>query len=94
MENKKTPFELFELHDSWTDDKTVTKGRVEANGGSIHIFLDGYGDCGTEPGHGCPIVLERYDGKCSIIIWADINSEDPTHKIDLSGALETFRKSD
>ena len=44
--------------------------------------------CGDFP----PIFVEWYNGKPRIIIWADINEEEPTHIIDMSLALETNRK--
>ena len=42
------------------------------------------------------VFLELNDGKPTLYVWADINSEDPTHVIDLSGAhtsrrLTTFK---
>ena len=43
-------------------------------------------------GTGWPIMLEYYDGKVQLVVWADINQEDPTHNIDLTGALESHRK--
>lgn len=46
--------------------------------------------CGDFP----PIFIEFYDGKPRILIWADINEEDPTHVIDLSLALESNREDD
>ena len=40
-----------------------------------------------------PILLERHDGKLRLVVWADINEQEPTHIIDLSGALESNRHS-
>jgi hypothetical protein len=37
-------------------------------------------------------LLESVNGHLRVIIWADINAEDPTHIIDLEGARETARK--
>lgn len=42
------------------------------------------------------IYLELNEGKPVLFVWADINSEEPTHRIDLSGAhvnrrLTTFK---
>jgi hypothetical protein len=38
-----------------------------------------------------PIIIEWWDGVPRIIIWADINDQDPTHIIDMSKALESNR---
>lgn len=61
---------------------------------STAISLDGYGDHTSPDGHGYPLLLDYHEGKLQILVWADINQEDPTHTIDLSGALESNRKED
>lgn len=63
------------------DIKCLTKIRsnkilVHAYGyGSKHLDNDSY-----------PIMIENYEGVLRVIIWADINQEDPTHIISLLGA--------
>jgi hypothetical protein len=65
----------------WIKAQTGTDG--------ITIQHEGTGcQCGDFP----PIFIEWYDGKPRIIIWADINEEEPTHIIDMSGALESNRR--
>jgi hypothetical protein len=65
---------------------------------NIEFPIDAMGVSVQHEGTGCqcgdfpPIFIEWYDGKPRIIIWADINEEEPTHIIDMSGALETNRK--
>jgi hypothetical protein len=59
---------------------------------SIEVFVEGMGTCCT-PGDS-PIYLELYEGKWWLRVWSDINSEDPTHSIDMSGALESCRKEE
>jgi hypothetical protein len=49
---------------------------------------------GAWDGPYAPILLERHQGKMRLVIWADINQQDPTHIIDLSGALESNRAAD
>lgn len=39
------------------------------------------------------VLLELYEGVPRLIVWADINSEEPTHIIDLSGADKKKRKN-
>ena len=56
---------------------------------SVEIFVDGMGtQC--EQG-GSPIYLECTDGKWELLVWSDINREEATHRIDISGALESNR---
>lgn len=69
--------------------------QVEINGDrSILIKAKGYGDYYSSDGNGCPILIEQVNGKLRVIIWTDINEQDPTHIIDLSGALESKREKD
>jgi hypothetical protein len=58
---------------------------------SCEIFLRGMSLCGSV-GDDSPIYLEFYDGKWWLRVWSDINQEDPTHSIDMSGALESNRR--
>jgi hypothetical protein len=69
------------------------KLEVEAqlNALGVGIGIEGHGDCSSEDGYGIPIFLELYDGKVMLRVWTDINNEDPTYVIDMSGALETNR---
>jgi hypothetical protein len=46
------------------------------------------GDNTSVKGLGWPLVI--VDNK--LYVWGDINQEDPTHVIDLSGALEVNRE--
>ena len=57
----------------------------------IEIALPEHGEYSAAPGHGSPIYLEHYEGKFWLRVWADINQEEATHNIDLSGALELNR---
>jgi len=78
------------------------KNGDEIKGGvsSINVEIDVDGITVQHEGTGClcgdfpPIFIEWYDGKPRIIIWADINEEEPTHIIDMSGALESNRKEE
>lgn len=57
----------------------------------IEIGADGYGEQGATEGHGYPVVLEFHEGKLRCLVFSDINNEEPTHTIDLEGALESAR---
>ena len=68
---------------------------VEAPGNGLLLLRpEGMGDLISHGGGDHPIALELYEGKVRLLVWADINKEDPTHTIDLSGALESSRQTD
>ncbi len=56
------------------------------------IKLTGYGDKYSRDGDGEPIAIDWQEGEpVRLLVWADINQDDPTHTIDLTGALESNR---
>lgn len=66
---------------------------VEMDNLAMAIKAEGYGNAATEDGDGVPAILEVYNGSLRLIVWADINQEDPTHVIDLEGAREDARSA-
>lgn len=58
----------------------------------VMIGADGYGECTALDGGGFPIVIEFHEGEFCILVWGDIDKEDPTHVISLEGAREDARK--
>ncbi len=54
---------------------------------AISIFPVGYGDFSSADGHGCPVFLELYQGRLRLIVFADINDQEPTI-IDLEAARD------
>ena len=60
-------------------------------GPAIEVFIKGMGTCNMAEGYGSPVYLEFYEDNWTLHVWADINQEDATHRIDLSGALESRR---
>ena len=59
---------------------------IDCRSSGINIRPDGYGDFESEDGSGAPIYLELYQGELRLIVWSDINDQDPTHVINLSGS--------
>jgi len=59
---------------------------------SLQVIIEGLGTYAMPKGQGSPIYLELFEGKWTLHVWSDINQEDATHRIDLSGALESERK--
>jgi len=68
-----------------------TKVRVDVENGTLYLYPEGYGDASTEDGEGCPVMIERWNGELRVVVWSDINKEDPTHIISLEGARESLR---
>ena len=56
------------------------------------IFIEGMGTAWSP--NDAPIYLQFHEGEWRLMVWADINSHDPTHIISMSGALESNRKED
>jgi len=57
----------------------------------ICFIAKGYGDHCSQDGHGCPVMIENHNGELQVIIWEDINEQDPTI-ISLANARESNRK--
>jgi hypothetical protein len=78
------------LRDGWTDDKTKVPFTVEhSNGGTLWFHANGYGNEDAPP-----VKIEWYEGQLWVLVWADINNDDPTHKISLSGTMKSAIRED
>jgi hypothetical protein len=63
---------------------------IEKHGIGLLIHPDG---TGTFDGPYAPILLEQHEGTLLLIVWSDINEQEPTHLIDLSTANEGCRSN-
>ena len=75
------------LNDADPDHHGSLPIKIVRNNSAISIFPDGFGDFSSAPGHGCPVFLELYRGRLRLIVFADINCQDPTI-IDIEAARE------
>ena len=83
----------FELKDANPEYDTRLKGLVTIYPGhGIEFIFDGYGDHGTQPGHGTPVYIDIYQEELRVCIWKDINVEDP-EIISLEKARESMRSN-
>lgn len=80
------------LHDGAEGFDGKLMANVSLSGGGIDVKIEGYGDYSSQNGHGTPVFLELYRGELRLVVFADINSEEPTHIISLEGAREDKRK--
>ena len=61
---------------------------IEVSEQGIFIGAEGYGENSSTPESATPIVVEYNGGELRVIVWSDINKEDPTHLIDMRKARE------
>jgi hypothetical protein len=88
--------QVFLVEDEAVEDEDEARNRgrlvtVSATGAGLGIVPEGYGDLCSPDGKGVPILIDYYDGRLRVVVWSDINQEDPTHTIDLEGARESAR---
>ena len=58
----------------------------------VVIYPAGYGCFGCADGSAGPILLKLCEGRLRLVVWDDINLEDPSHIIDLEDARENHRR--
>lgn len=80
------PLTLTDPHTSQTIQVTI-----EADERGLSLAFAGYGDYSSADGYGHPVLIELYEGKLFVHIWADINEENPTHSITMEMAREDHR---
>ena len=64
---------------------------VESEPHGVAIRPIGYGQKLAEDGFGSPVFIEIRDGVPFVIVWDDINDEEPSHMISLEKAAESKR---
>jgi hypothetical protein len=67
--------------------------KIDCEGDAIWIGVEGYGDAGSETGHGFPIKVELYEGELKVLLFGDINNCDPTVNYSMQGAMESARRA-
>lgn len=74
------------------DDDALVQYRVievQIEDGGIAIRPLGYGDKTTLDRQGSPVFIEFRNGIPVVVIWDDINNEEPSHVISLKSAAES-----
>ena len=82
------------LNDAHPDHGGALPIRLAVSPNGVSLYARGHGDYGSSDGHGTPVFIELYRGELRVLVWADINKEDPTHVIPLGGARENRRQTD
>ena len=73
-------------------DESKIKAKLRLTPKGIEIGFEGYGEKTMENGHGMPVFIELYAGRPRVIVFGDINQEEPTDIINLANADEKLRK--
>jgi len=81
----------FILKDNNSDFDNQLNVKIKMDGSFLAIQPQGYGEPTSEDGSGYPILMEIYEGRLRLIVWDDINCQDPKI-IDLEKSKETLRK--
>ena len=76
-----------------SDGQRTVEIEVAEEHGGLALYPAGYGLCGCADGTAGPILLELHEGRLRLIVWDDINLEEPSHIIDLEGAREDHRRA-
>jgi len=76
------------------DEKSSISLKMEVSPGDhlLMIGAEGYGEMTANDGNGFPVVIEYVEKTFRILVWGDINREEPTHVISLEGAREDVRE--
>ena len=61
--------------------------------GKLWVRPNGYGDACSEDGQGFPVALELWQGQLRLVVFDDINNEEP-QILDLENARQTNRNND
>ena len=80
------------MRDMGNEEAPHGKAKIHANNEMISLGFNGYGEKNGIDGQGTPVVVEMYKGHPRVLIWSDINQEDPTHIVSLEHAAEKLRK--
>ena len=64
---------------------------VENVNNTIYIKPEGYGYMCSLDNAGIPVLIEIWEDELRVVVWSDINQEDPTHIISLEKAREENR---
>ncbi|KAA3643948.1 MAG: hypothetical protein DWQ07_17685 [Chloroflexi bacterium] len=84
------PVNLIDQAKSPNDQAAFTGRVVLGPSGDIALFVDGFGTQTTEPGHGAIAFIEKWMDELRLIVFSDINREEPT-VVSLAKAAESCR---
>ena len=86
MSNKEV---ILILRDADENTPGTTEVKIQWTSRGIEIQPAGTGT--SDVINGPPIFIERHKGHVRVVIWSDIENEEPTHIVSLDGARENIR---
>lgn len=81
----------IDLEDA-SENGEFTKAQLTISSQGIALVFDEHSDYVSEDNKGQPIWIERNNGEINVVVFDDINNEEPTHVISLEGARNTARR--
>jgi hypothetical protein len=81
-----------EVEDAVAGHSRTTPISVDIGILGLGVHFPGYGDFSSMDDNGEPVLIEYRDGVPYVVVWADINSQEPTHVISLANAALKNRK--
>jgi hypothetical protein len=78
------PFSLFDLGEPSNSDATGYVDFSSTDG--LSIRFNGYGDDSGDDHSATPIYIEWYEGDLRVLLYADVNKDEPTHVVSMAGA--------
>lgn len=69
----------------------VMHGTLTTDPCGLNISIQGYTDNTSQDDAGSIIQVENCEGEACVRLWSDIDSEDPTHSVEFSGARNESR---
>lgn len=84
----------FRVLDGEANTKNPLDAVVSVGPSGLTVAIQGHGLKTMDDDCNEIIHLDYYDGVLTLVVWADINCEEPTHKIPLAGARLSERAHD
>lgn len=85
---------LLPEHNDGNNEFLIPVTVVLTPAGFLEIRAAGHGEFGAVPGYGAVAFLEQFNGELVLRVNSDINTEGPTHTINLIGARESHEIAD
>lgn len=80
-----------DIDDMISDKSNKTRTRTEISNQGVSLGAEGYGDCTDDGIDSKPMLIEKAGGEVRVVVWGDINDEEPTDIIELNGARLELR---
>ena len=82
------------LEDDTAAHRSQLRCKIRCSPHSISIGAEGYGEKTANDSEAFPVLIEYQDNQLRVIVWSDINNEEPTHVITMERAKEVYRQTE